>query len=237
MEKNYRWKKINIFFIKICNYSSLGLHKGCLRYMRSLQPLKENVQQHFKTWNFLLFSVFMFHFLPSRIRIPNGSVVSTDLVEFGSNPDPKHFFSYIIGWMQVHVSLPGYEVQEVEDMVAFLYGRLRADSLPLALCQHLQLGCFRYLVSASTSSWGAVGILSLPAPPARVLQVSGLCQHLQLGCCRYLVSASTSSWGVSGIWSLPAPPAGVLQVSGHCQTSSWDALGISSLPAPPAGMH
>ncbi len=46
--------------------------------------------------------------------------------------------------MQVHVSLPGYEVQEVEDMVAFLYGRLRADSLPLALCQHLQLGCFRY---------------------------------------------------------------------------------------------
>jgi hypothetical protein len=62
------------------------------------------------------------------------------------NPDPKHCSSYIIGWMQVHVSLPGYEVQEVEDMVAFLYGRLRADSLPLALCQHLQLGCFRYLV-------------------------------------------------------------------------------------------
>jgi hypothetical protein len=60
------------------------------------------------------------------------------------NPDPKHCSSYIIGWMQVHVSLPGYEVQEVEDMVAFLYGRLRADSLPLALCQHLQLGCFRY---------------------------------------------------------------------------------------------
>ncbi len=112
------------------------------------------------------------------------------------NPDPKHCYSYIIGLMQVHVSLPGYEVQEVEDMVAFLYGRLRADSLPLALCQHLQLGCFRYLVSASTSSWGALGI--------------SLCQHLQLGCSRYLVSASTSSWGASGILSLPAPLAGVL---------------------------
>ncbi len=78
------------------------------------------------------------------------------------------------------------------------------------LCEHLQLGCFRYLVSASSSSWDALGIWSLPAPPAAVLQVSGLCQHLQLRCFRYLVSASTSSWGASGIWSLPAPPAGVL---------------------------
>ncbi len=138
------------------------------------------------------FHYFYRSFLPSWIRIPNGSG-STELVESGSNPDPKHWYSYIIGWMQVHVSLPGYEVQEVEDMVAFLYGRLRADSLPLALCQHLQLGCFRYLVSASTSSWGAC-----------------LCEHLQLGYFRYLVSTSTSSWGASGIWSLPAPPAGVL---------------------------
>jgi hypothetical protein len=88
-----------------------------------------------------------------------------------SDQDQKHCYSYItvIGLMQVHVSLPGYEVQEVEDMVAFLYGRLRADSLPLALCQHLQLGCFRYLVSTSTSSWDALGIWSLPAPPAGML--------------------------------------------------------------------
>ncbi len=47
------------------------------------------------------------------------------------------------------------------------------------LFQHLQLGCFRYLVSASTSSWGAclcvhlqlgrLGIWSLPAPTAGML--------------------------------------------------------------------
>ncbi len=145
---------------------------------------------------------------------------STDLVEFGCNPDPdpKHCYSYIIRCMQVHVSLPGYEVQEVEDMVAFLYGRLRADSLPLALCQHLQLGCFRYLVSASTSSWGAylccqhlqLGCFRYLVSASTSSWGACLCEHLQLGCFRYLVSASTSCWGVLGIWSLPAPPAGVL---------------------------
>ncbi len=167
MTKNWKelqLKKMWYFFIKNCNFSSLSLHKGCLRYRRAFSPQKRTSSSNSKNQISYFFLFFCFIFCPPR----SGSG-STDLVESGSNPDPKHWYSNIIVWMQVHVSLPGYEVQEVEDMVAFLYGRLRADSLPLALCQHLQLGCFRYLVSASTSSWGALGIWSLPAPPAGVL--------------------------------------------------------------------
>ncbi len=49
----------NIFWIKI--YLSQGLHKGFPSYRRSLQPSKENIQ-HFKTWNFLIFSTSVGHF-------------------------------------------------------------------------------------------------------------------------------------------------------------------------------
>jgi hypothetical protein len=46
------WKKFraeNFFFkSKIAIYLSLGLHKGCPSYRRSLQPSKETIQ-HFKT--------------------------------------------------------------------------------------------------------------------------------------------------------------------------------------------
>ncbi len=36
----------------------LGLHKGRLSYARSLKPSKKNIK-HFKTWNFLTFSIFV----------------------------------------------------------------------------------------------------------------------------------------------------------------------------------
>jgi hypothetical protein len=69
---------------KIARYLSLGLHKGPPSYRRSLQPSKENIH-HFKTWNFLPFSVFVGHF-----SSPGSG--STDLIESGSNSDPdlKH---------------------------------------------------------------------------------------------------------------------------------------------------
>ncbi len=57
-------------------YLLLGLHNGRPSYRRSLQPSKENIQ-HFKTWNFLIFSTFVGHFCPPgsgsgfRIRIRN----------------------------------------------------------------------------------------------------------------------------------------------------------------------
>ncbi len=57
-KKNYSWKKNYIFLIKNCNYLSLGLHKVCPGYRRSLQ-LTEEAIQHFKTW---IFSPFVGHF-------------------------------------------------------------------------------------------------------------------------------------------------------------------------------
>ncbi len=62
------------FQSKTTIYLSPGLHKGRPSYKRSLQLSKENIQ-HFKTWNFLLFSTFLGHFCPPgsgsgfRIRI------------------------------------------------------------------------------------------------------------------------------------------------------------------------
>ncbi len=64
IEKNYSWKKIKFFFwLKTKIYLSQGLHKGRPSYRRSLQPSKENIQ-HFKTWKFYTFSIFVGHFCP-----------------------------------------------------------------------------------------------------------------------------------------------------------------------------
>ncbi len=63
-----QWPKIEI-------YLSLGLHKVCPGYRRSLQLTKEPIQ-HFKTW---IFFYFCGSFLPSWIRI---RIQITD-------PDPK----------------------------------------------------------------------------------------------------------------------------------------------------
>ncbi len=76
MQKNTDKKKNVIFFwSKIAVHLSLGLHEGRPSYRRSFQSLKENIQ-HFKTWNFLTFSIFWVIFAlldqyPIRIRIRN----------------------------------------------------------------------------------------------------------------------------------------------------------------------
>ncbi len=59
-------------------YLSLGLHKGRLSYRRSLQPSKENIQ-HFRTWNFLICSIFVGH-----LALLDPDSGSTNLIEFGS---------------------------------------------------------------------------------------------------------------------------------------------------------
>ncbi len=64
-------KKLNFFLSKTAIYLSLGLHKVCPSYRRSLQLTKEAIQ-HFKTW---IFSTFVGQFCPPgswsgfRIRI------------------------------------------------------------------------------------------------------------------------------------------------------------------------
>ncbi len=71
---NYSWKKITSFGSKTTSDLSLCLHKGRPSYRRSFQLSKESIQ-HFKTWNFLIFSTFVGHFCPPgsgsgfRIRI------------------------------------------------------------------------------------------------------------------------------------------------------------------------
>ncbi len=68
-KKYYSWKKIKFFFDQTAIYLSLGFHKVCPGYRRSLQLTKEAVQ-HFKSW---IFSPFVGHFCPPgsgfRIRI------------------------------------------------------------------------------------------------------------------------------------------------------------------------
>ncbi len=76
-------KKMIIFWSNIAIYLSLGLHKGRPNYSKSFQFWKENIQ-HFKIWNFLTFSIFVDHFCPPGSR-------SSDLIESGSSPDPKHY--------------------------------------------------------------------------------------------------------------------------------------------------
>ena len=64
MTKNWKKitaeKKVNFFWSKTAIYLSLGLHKVCPGYRRSLQLTKEAIQ-HFKTW---IFSTFVGHFCP-----------------------------------------------------------------------------------------------------------------------------------------------------------------------------
>ncbi len=69
LKKNYSWNFFyNFFLSKTAIYLSLGLHKVCPSYRRSLQLSKEAIQ-HFKTWTFTNFFYFFGSFLPSWIRI------------------------------------------------------------------------------------------------------------------------------------------------------------------------
>ncbi len=57
-------KKCVIFWLKkIATYLFLGLYKGRPSSRRSFQPSEENIQ-HFKTWTFLTFFIFVGHFPP-----------------------------------------------------------------------------------------------------------------------------------------------------------------------------
>jgi hypothetical protein len=93
-------KKFHFFRIKTTIYLSLGLHEGRPSYRRSPQPSKENIQ-HFKTWTFLFFQflwvIFIFALLdPDQDQDSESGYGSTDLIESGSNPDPKRWFSEIL---------------------------------------------------------------------------------------------------------------------------------------------
>jgi hypothetical protein len=86
LKKNY---SSNFFFFwsKTAIYLSLGLHKVCPSYRRSLQLSKEAIQ-HFKTWAFtknVLLLLVIFALLDPDSESGSGS---TDPIESGSNPDP-----------------------------------------------------------------------------------------------------------------------------------------------------
>ena len=94
LKKNYSWNKEIIFFgSKNTIYLSLGLHEGRPSYRRSLQHSKKNIQ-HFKTWKFCTFSIFVGYFCPPgsgsgsaiwmRIRIQQ-----LKLMRIHADPDPK----------------------------------------------------------------------------------------------------------------------------------------------------
>ncbi len=90
------WKNItdgNFFKIflwsKTAIYLSLGIHKVCPSYRRSLQLSKEAIQ-HFKTWTFTNFCLLLWVIfaLLEPEPDPDSESGSTDPIEYGSNPDP-----------------------------------------------------------------------------------------------------------------------------------------------------
>ncbi len=94
MTKN--WKKITaenfflfFFWSKTAIYLSLGLHKVCLSYRRSLHFLKEAIQ-HFKTWTFTNYCLLLWVIFALLDPDPDSEYGSgsTDPIEYGSNPDP-----------------------------------------------------------------------------------------------------------------------------------------------------
>jgi hypothetical protein len=77
-------KKLIFFGSKIEIYLSLGLHKKRPSYRRSLPP---SALQSMKFLNFCQFKWVIFDLLDPDSESGYGS---TDLIESGSNPDPKH---------------------------------------------------------------------------------------------------------------------------------------------------
>ncbi len=90
LKKNYSWKfYFYLLLSKTPIYLSLGLHKVCPSYRRSLQFSKESIQ-HFKTWTFTNYCLLLwviFALLDPDPDFEYGSG-STDPIEYGSNPDP-----------------------------------------------------------------------------------------------------------------------------------------------------
>ncbi len=77
----------NFFKSKIAIYLSLGLHKVCPSYRRSLQLSKEAIQ-HFKTWTFTNFCLLLWVIFALLDPDSESGSGSTDPIESGSNPDP-----------------------------------------------------------------------------------------------------------------------------------------------------
>ncbi len=91
LKQNYSWNFLLFFLSKTAIYLSLGLHKVCPSYRRSLQFSKEAIQ-HFKTWTFTNYCLLLWVIFAlldpdpdSEYRSGSGS---TDPIEYGSNTDP-----------------------------------------------------------------------------------------------------------------------------------------------------
>ncbi len=100
MTKN--WKKIFSweffsFLSKTAIYLSLGLHKVCPSYRRSLQLSKEAIQ-HFKTWTFTNFCLLLWVIFSLLDPDPQTRLNPDPQpwFESGSNPDPKPCLYLII---------------------------------------------------------------------------------------------------------------------------------------------
>jgi hypothetical protein len=91
--KKFRAGNFNFYFFdqKIAINLSLGLHKGCPSYRRSLQPSKENIQ-HFKTWKFCTFFFFGGHFCPPGSGSGFAKFLNADpdpATQVNADPDPQ----------------------------------------------------------------------------------------------------------------------------------------------------
>ncbi len=78
MTKN--WKNLRTAGSKFAVCLSLSLHKGRPNYRWSLQASNKNIQH---------FEILSFFFFVGHFWTPGSG--STDLIETGSNPDPKHY--------------------------------------------------------------------------------------------------------------------------------------------------
>jgi hypothetical protein len=83
LKKNYSWIFFFFFFSKTAIYLSLGLHKVCPSYRRSLQLSKEAIQ-HFKTWTFTNFFLLLWVIFALLDPDPDSESGSTDPTESGS---------------------------------------------------------------------------------------------------------------------------------------------------------
>ncbi len=88
LKKNYSWQFFYYFFwSKTAIYFSLGLHKVCPSYRRSLQFSKEAIQ-HFKTWTFTNYCLLLWVIFSLLDPDPNPDPDPQTPIEYGSNPDP-----------------------------------------------------------------------------------------------------------------------------------------------------
>jgi hypothetical protein len=91
--KIYSGKKVMFFDKKLHYYLSLGLHKGCPSYRRSLKR-EHPALQNIKFLNFFLFLWVIFALLDPDPDFESGSVYGfEDLIESGSGS--RHFFLWI----------------------------------------------------------------------------------------------------------------------------------------------